>query len=173
MRLGRSLASPRRTLASPRWTLAFHRWSLASPLRSLAFLRRTLASLRRSSVPPRRSLDSPNSRRRRGDRRIEGAPQSGPGSAFPSCQAGWGRWHSSCSSPAAKGAKVRKLWMRIRVGQNPGFFKKTQPSGFFWVFLGFFWVFWVFLGFWGFFAQKRGFLGFFPVSRILLGASRL
>jgi hypothetical protein len=32
-----------------------------------------------------------------------------------------------------------------RVGKNPGFFKKTQPSGFFWVFLVFFWVFWVFL----------------------------
>jgi hypothetical protein len=37
-----------------------------------------------------------------------------------------------------------------RVGKNPGFFKKTQPSGFFWVFLGFFGFFgffWVFLGF--------------------------
>ncbi len=38
-----------------------------------------------------------------------------------------------------------------RVGKNPGFLKKTQPSGVFWVFgfflgfLGFFWVFWVFL----------------------------
>jgi hypothetical protein len=32
-----------------------------------------------------------------------------------------------------------------RVGKNPGFFKKTQPSGFFWVFLGFFGFFWVFL----------------------------
>ena len=31
-----------------------------------------------------------------------------------------------------------------RVGKNPGFFKKTQPSGFFWVFL-------VFFGFFGFF----------------------
>jgi hypothetical protein len=48
-----------------------------------------------------------------------------------------------------------------RVGKNPGFFKKTQPSGFFWVSLGFFGVFWVFLGF---FAQTRGFIGFFPVS---------
>ena len=39
---------------------------------------------------------------------------------------------------------------RIRVGKNPGFFNKTQPSGFFWVLLGF-WGFigfyWVFLGF--------------------------
>ncbi len=34
-----------------------------------------------------------------------------------------------------------------RVGKNPGFFKKTQPSGFF----GFFWFFWGFLGFLGFF----------------------
>ena len=34
-----------------------------------------------------------------------------------------------------------------RVGKNPGFFKKAQPSGFFWVFLGFFGFFWVFLGF--------------------------
>ncbi len=60
-----------------------------------------------------------------------------------------------------------------RVGKNPGFFKKTQPSGFFWVFFGFFGFFWVFLGF---FAQTRGFLGFlgfFSVSRILSGASRL
>jgi hypothetical protein len=60
-----------------------------------------------------------------------------------------------------------------RVGKNPGFFKKTQPSGFFWVFLGFlgfFGFFWVFLGF---FARTRGFLGFFSVSQILLGASRL
>ncbi len=53
------------------------------------------------------------------------------------------------------------------------FLKKTQPSGFFWVFcffLGFLGFFWVFLGF---FAQMRGFLGFISVSRILLGASRL
>jgi hypothetical protein len=34
-----------------------------------------------------------------------------------------------------------------RVGKNPGFFKKTQPSGFF----GFFWFFLGFLGFLGFF----------------------
>ncbi len=37
-----------------------------------------------------------------------------------------------------------------RVGKNPGFFKKTQPSGFFWFFWGFlvffvfFWFFWAF-----------------------------
>ena len=40
-----------------------------------------------------------------------------------------------------------------RVGKNPGFFKKAQSSGFFWVLLGF-WVFgfyWVLLGFFGFF----------------------
>jgi hypothetical protein len=62
---------------------------------------------------------------------------------------------------------------KTRVGKNPVFFKKTQPSGFFgffWFFFGFFGFFWVFLGF---FARTRGFLGFFPVSRILLGASRL
>ncbi len=48
-----------------------------------------------------------------------------------------------------------------RVGKNPGFFKETQPSGFFWVFgffFGFFGFSWVFLGF---FAQTREFLGFF------------
>ena len=38
-----------------------------------------------------------------------------------------------------------------RVGKNPGFFNKTLPSGFFWVFLGFFGFYWVFLGFFGFF----------------------
>jgi hypothetical protein len=45
-----------------------------------------------------------------------------------------------------------------RVGKNPGFFKKTQPSGFFWVFwvfLGFFGFFWVFLGFFGVFLPRR------------------
>ncbi len=61
----------------------------------------------------------------------------------------------------------------IRVGKNPGFLKKTQPSGFFWVFLGFFGFFGFFWVFLGFFARTRGFLGFFSVSRILLGASRL
>jgi hypothetical protein len=57
--------------------------------------------------------------------------------------------------------------LEARVGKNPGFFKKTQPSGFFWVFLvffGFFGFFWVFLGF---FAQKRGFLGFFQFHEYL------
>ncbi len=48
---------------------------------------------------------------------------------------------------------------RGRVGKNPGFFKKNQPSRFF-VFLGFFGFFLVFLVFY-IFAQKRGFLGFF------------
>jgi hypothetical protein len=62
--------------------------------------------------------------------------------------------------------------LRCRVGKNPFFFLKTQPSGFF----GFFWVFWGFLGFlvffgffgvfWGFFAQTKGFLGFFQFLRI-------
>ena len=39
-----------------------------------------------------------------------------------------------------------------RVGKNPGFFNKTQPSGFFWVLLGFWGLlgfivfFWVLLG---------------------------
>ncbi len=41
------------------------------------------------------------------------------------------------------------------------FLKKTQPSGFFWFFLGFLGFFGFFLGF---FAQTRGFLGFFSVS---------
>jgi hypothetical protein len=43
-----------------------------------------------------------------------------------------------------------QLALETRVGKNPGFFKKTQPSGFFWFFLGFFGFFgffWVFLGF--------------------------
>jgi hypothetical protein len=62
---------------------------------------------------------------------------------------------------------------RRRVGKNPGFFKKTQPSGFFWVFLGFFGFFGFFWVFLGFFARTRGILGFISVSRILLGASRL
>ncbi len=31
-----------------------------------------------------------------------------------------------------------------RVGKKPGFFKKTQPSGFFWVFFVFFVFFWFF-----------------------------
>jgi hypothetical protein len=35
-------------------------------------------------------------------------------------------------------------YVESRVGKNPGFFKKTQPSVFFWFFLGF-------LGFFGFF----------------------
>jgi hypothetical protein len=48
-----------------------------------------------------------------------------------------------------------------RVGKNPGFFKKTQPSGFFWVFLGFlgffgfFWVFW---------PRREGFSVFFSFT---------
>ncbi len=41
------------------------------------------------------------------------------------------------------------------------FLKKTQPSGFFWVFLGFLGFFGFFGVFLGFFAQTRGFLGFF------------
>jgi len=40
---------------------------------------------------------------------------------------------------------------RSRVGKNPGFFKKTQPGGFFWVLLGFFGFYWVLLGFFGFY----------------------
>ncbi len=57
------------------------------------------------------------------------------------------------------------LKSKVRVGKNPGLFKKTQPSGVFW-------VFWFFLGFWVFCPEERV-LGFFSVSRILLGASRL
>jgi hypothetical protein len=34
--------------------------------------------------------------------------------------------------------------------KKPGFLKKTQPGGFFWVFLGFIGFYWVFLGFIGF-----------------------
>ncbi len=57
-----------------------------------------------------------------------------------------------------------------RVGKNPFFFFKNQPSGFFW----FFWVFWVFSVFFGFYCpEERVFRCFFSVSRILLGASRL
>jgi hypothetical protein len=56
---------------------------------------------------------------------------------------------------------IEVSWILIRVGKNPGFFKKTQPSGFFWVFLGFFGFFGFFCVFLGFFAQTRGFLGFF------------
>ena len=36
----------------------------------------------------------------------------------------------------------------VRVQKNPGFFKKAQPSGFFWVLSGFI-GFWVLLGFFG------------------------
>jgi hypothetical protein len=65
---------------------------------------------------------------------------------------------------------MKNILVCSRVGKNPGFKKKPAqwvfPSGFFWVFKGFF-------GFFGFFVQTRGFLGFFSVSRILLGASRL
>ena len=60
----------------------------------------------------------------------------------------WFAWPSRCSSSVTSG----------RVGKNPGFFKKTQPSGFFCFFFGFLGFFW---GFWGFLAQTRGFLGFF------------
>jgi hypothetical protein len=78
-----------------------------------------------------------------------------------------------------------RIFLRISVAdQDPSGLEKTrvfkkkknQPSGFFWVFLGFFWFFWVFGVFWvflGLFARTRGFLGFISVSRILLGASRL
>jgi hypothetical protein len=59
-----------------------------------------------------------------------------------------------------------------RVGKNPVFFKKNQPSGIFWVILVFM-VFLGFLGFFGFFCPEERVLGFFSVSRILLGASRL
>ena len=41
---------------------------------------------------------------------------------------------------------ISTLWFKntiSRVGKNPGFFNKTQPSGFFWVLLGF----WGFIGF--------------------------
>jgi hypothetical protein len=60
-----------------------------------------------------------------------------------------------CGSPGSESGTDSS-----RVGKNPGFFKKTQPSGFFWVFLvffGFFGFFWVFLGF---FARTRGFFQF-------------
>ncbi len=40
---------------------------------------------------------------------------------------------------------LRPSFVWSRVGKNPGFFKKTQPSGFFLGFLGFLGVFWVFL----------------------------
>jgi hypothetical protein len=50
-----------------------------------------------------------------------------------------------------------------RVGKNPGFFKKTQPGGFFWVLLGFFGFYWVLLGFFNFRQIK---LFFFPIYGI-------
>ncbi len=50
--------------------------------------------------------------------------------------------------------------------KKPGFFKKTQPSGFFLGFFGFFWVFWVFLGFFGFFCpDERVFRVFFSFTK--------
>ena len=49
---------------------------------------------------------------------------------------------------------ARYVCPTIRVGKNPGFFKKTQKPGFFKknrVLLGFFGFYWVLLGFFGFF----------------------
>jgi hypothetical protein len=43
-----------------------------------------------------------------------------------------------CVYLAALRAAVIAGAVPFSVGKNPGFFKKTQPSGFFWVFLGFF-----------------------------------
>ena len=40
------------------------------------------------------------------------------------------------------------------LAKTPGFSDKTQPSGFFWVLLGFSGFFWVFLGFSGFLTLK-------------------
>jgi hypothetical protein len=56
-----------------------------------------------------------------------------------------------------------------RVGKNPGFFFKNQPSGFFWVFLGFFGflVFWVFFGFFLYICPEERVFRVFSVSRIL------
>jgi hypothetical protein len=42
----------------------------------------------------------------------------------------------------------------VRVGKNPGFFKKTQPRGFFCFFLGFFGFFGFF---WVFLPRREGF----------------
>jgi hypothetical protein len=65
------------------------------------------------------------------------------------------------------------LKVKVRVGKNPGFIKKTQPGGFFWVllgfigFFGFYWVLLVFLGFIGFFGfywVLLGFLNFRPIK---------
>jgi hypothetical protein len=53
----------------------------------------------------------------------------------------------------------------LRVGKNPVFFLKNQPSGFFRVFFVFFCFFW---GFFGFFFGFFGFFGFFcPEERVL------
>jgi hypothetical protein len=72
--------------------------------------------------------------------------QNGSNQGFPKCVSSvrdpWiltlDKWSGFCSF---------RQWLSSRVGKNPGFFKKTQPSGFFWVF----WVFWGFFGFFGFF----------------------
>ena len=62
--------------------------------------------------------------------------------------------------------------VHIRVGKNPVFFKKTQPSGLFGFFFGFL-GFLGFFGFFGFFCPDERVFRVFSVSRILLGASRL
>ncbi len=72
------------------------------------------------------------------------------------------------------GSKILLIYWRFfgnshRVGKNPGFFKKTQPSGFFWFFLGFLGS----LGFFWVFCPDERVFRVFSVSRILLGASRL
>jgi hypothetical protein len=64
----------------------------------------------------------------------------------------WRPWVASGSS-----------WMQG--WKNPGFLKKTQPGGFFFVFFLFFWVFKIYL--------PSRVSRVFSVSRILLGASRL
>ena len=58
-----------------------------------------------------------------------------------------------------------------RVGKNPGFFKKTQWGGFFWVLLGFIGFFWVLLGFFGFYWFFGGFFvlnSYFPIFKCIL-----
>ncbi len=45
---------------------------------------------------------------------------------------------------SAKQTQWKNIGFLTRVGKNPGFFKKTQPGGFFWVLLGFFGFYWVF-----------------------------
>jgi hypothetical protein len=62
-----------------------------------------------------------------------------------------------CNNSPSDHFKMSDIVVDTRVGKNPGFFKKTQPGGFFW-------VFWVLLGFIGFFWVLLGFLNLVSVT---------